>query len=483
MKTTKTIYLLLLITLTTLSCKKDGKLSSEAAIVNSFSVTGLDNTVFKGVINEDQTITIKVSPYLDAESLLSEATSTFYLSKGATVLPDPSIPQNFAQEDGVRYTVTAEDGSTQQDYVVSWDLSDQLAEGEGFSYAEIGTAKNFVELGYPGEFNNFGLEDPKQYGDMDAIAAYCGDHIVLLSRAYINSDPLSAFSIRAFDKNTLEPSGMLELGDINPRDLKLITSDYKGHLVGMVVSAGITEFFYWTTITAAPQSIGSVNTDMSPATDGAANFQVAGDVRAQAWITAVAPRSTTGEHFRIQVADGTLSANLSRVSTGYPSNDGAGFQMISPLDDSDEPRFVVGDTEQTAGEPNSINAYINSFGGSTQSTMPGLWQNTLQEWWVGTGTSTSKYGGRSPFVSALVINGKSYVVVTSGTAWWHAAAVLDSELQNLAHENLNIAETVTRAWSYGSAVDWYYNEQDKEAYLTIWFGRIGLKTFKMTCFE
>lgn len=481
MKIKQSLFLLLLITIL-VSCRKE-EFSREAAIINSFSVKGHDNTVFKGVINEDETITIKVSPYLDAESSLSNAVPTFYLSKGATVLPDPKLPQDFAQEGGVRYTVTAEDGSTQQEYVISWDISDQLADGEGFSYAEIGTAKNFVELGYPGEFDNFNQTDPKHFGDLDAIPAYCGDHIVLLSRAYIDSDPLSPFAVRTFDKNTLEPSGPLDLNGIEPRDLKLITSDYKGHLVGMVVSKGITEFFYWTDIDTQPQSLGSLQTDLASATDGSANFQVAGDVLTKAWITASAPRNTNGEHYRLQVNGGQVNTNVSKVITGYSSEDGSGFQMISPLDDSDEPRFVVGDTDGTPGEANSVKAYINSFAGSTQTTMPGLWQNTLQAWWVGTGSSTAKYGGRAPFVSALLVNGKSYALLTSGTAWWHAAAVLNADLQSLAHENLNIAESINRAWSFGSAADWYYNENDKEAYLTIWFGRIGLKTFKLTCYE
>jgi hypothetical protein len=83
----------------------------------------------------------------------------------------------------------------------------------------------------------------------------------------------------------------------------------------------------------------------------------------------------------------------------------------------------------------------------------------------------------------MVVNGKSYVVVTSGTAWWHAAAVLTSNLQTLAHQNLNIAESVNRGWSYGSYVDWYWSEENNEAYLAVWFGRLGLYTYKLTCFE
>jgi len=120
--------------------------------------------------------------------------------------------------------------------------------------------------------------------------------------------------------------------------------------------------------------------------------------------------------------------------------------------------------------------------------MPAFWQGnapqgTLQTWWVGTGFATAR--GRAPFVSALPINGKSYVLVTTGTDWWHAAAVLSSDLQELANhdENLNIAFGINRRWSYGAWADWYYNDELKEAYLAIWFGRLGLYTYKLSYIE
>lgn len=465
------------------SACNDENLNNEAAIINSFSVKGKDNSFFRAVINDDNTVTIKVSPYLDASVVLDSAFAIFYLTKGATVSPDPTIPQNFAQEGGVKYTVTSEDKQNKRDYIVSWGISDQLPNGEGFSYAEIGTKKDFTQLGYPGEVNNFGFADSKLYGDLLMYPAYCGEYIVLLSRAYINADPTSQYGIKVVNKNTLNDAGTLNLGSISPANLKLITSDYKGNLVGVVSTNNETEIFYWTTPTDAPKSIGKMSINLASTTDGSANFQVAGDITGNAWISAMAPRGSKGEHYRIKVTNAQLASNYSMIETGYASDDCSGFQMISPLDDSDQPRYVVGDTEGTANAANSIHCYINSFAGSTVSVMPGLWQNTLQSWWVGTGFSTARVGGRSPVVSALPINGKTYVVVTSGTAWWHAAAVLSSDLQTLAHQNLNIAESVNRGWSYGSWADWYWSDEDNEAYLLVWLGRLGLYTYKLTCFE
>jgi hypothetical protein len=465
----------------TTACQEE-KLNNEADIIISFSVKNEHGKVFKSTIENDN-IKLKVSPYLDAEEELAKAVPVFYLSKGATVSPDPSIPQNFAQTGGVKYTVKSEDGSNSHVYTVTWGVSDKLPYGEGFSYAEIGAKKLFPELGYPGEQGNFNLPDSKEYGDLILYHAYCGDNIVLLSRAYINADPASPHGVKVVNKNTLADAGSLNMGSISQNNLKLITSDYKGNCVGAVVSGNETEIFYWTSTTSAPKSAGKIAVNMALSTDGSANFQVAGNITGNAWITALAPRDKKGTHYRIKVTGGKLASDYSTVETGYASDDCAGFQMIAPLDDSDAPNFIVGDTEGTAAAANSIHAYINTFSGSTLYTMPPLWQNILQTWWVGTGFSTARTGGRSPVVSALIINGKSYVVVTSGTGWWHAAAVLTPDLQNLAHENLNIAFGVNRNWSFGSWVDWYWNDDTSEAYLAVWFGRLGLYTYKLTCFE
>lgn len=462
------------------SCKEDD-LDNGADIVSSFKVKGKSGTMFSSNIGEN-TIEIKISPYLDAESELDGVTPIFYLSRGATVSPDPQIPQNFAQEGGVKYTVVSEDGKNRHDYTVTYGPSDHLPYGSGFSYAEVGTKKNFAQLGYPGEYNNFGQSDSKLYGDLLVYHAYCGDYIVLLSRVYADLNPSSPYSLKVVDKTTLDDAGSLNLGSISVKDLKVITSDYKGRCVGAVVVNNETEFFYWTKPSDAPKSIGKIAVNMASTTDGSSYLQVAGDITTNAWITALAPRGAKGEHYRIKVISGQLDSDYSIFSTGFSSGDCNGYQMISPLDDSDKPSFAVGDTEGTAGAANSVHSYIKSFNGITSYVMPPYWQNILQAWWVGTGFATSRMGGRTP-VSALVINGKTYVTVTSGTGWWHAAAVLNPDLQSLAHENLNIAEPVNRGWSYGSWVDWYWNEDKKEAYLSVWFGRIGLQTYKLTCFE
>ena len=361
-----------------------------------------------------------------------------------------------------------------------------ISAGNGFSDAEIGKKKNFVELGYPGAVGVV-VEDSKLYGDLLMYHAYCGDYIVLLSRVYIAADPASPHCIKVVDKTTLNAGPALNLGSISISDIKMITSDYKGRCVAAIVKNDETEFFYWKNPTDAPKSIGKIGVKMAPFDDPSNNFQVAGDITGNAWITALAPRGTKGEHYRIKVTNGQLASNYSVFETGYPSNQFNQFQMISPLDDSDKPNFVVGTTgEKWAAERPvfSTRMYIVSNAGETLEEIPHYWNNTLVDaWWANTGFALARPGGRSPVVSALPINGKTYITVTTGTSWWYAAAVLNSDLQSLANEKLNLLDdtAASRGWSYGEWVDWYYNEDLKEAYLAIWFGRIGLYTFKLTC--
>jgi len=490
------LSLTLLVSCVILSVACDNeKLSDEAKIILSFQVYREDGSTriyFNAEIGEDRTVTIKVSPFLDATKELEEVYPVFYLSKGATVTPDPSLPQNFATPGGVKYIVTSENGKNKNEYTVTWGITDPLPYGEGFANAEVGVSKTFVELGYPGQVANWDIPSI-EYGDLLMYHAYCGDYIVLLSRIYIDTQPSSPHCIKVVNKTTLENAGIsLNLGSISLANLKMISSDYKGRCVGVVTTGGETEIFYWTTPTEAPKSIGKyAQIDMATTTDGSANFQVAGDITGNAWITALAPRGQRGDHYRIKVTNGRLENYHAVISTGYSSSDCSGFQMISPFDDSDNPAFVIGDSEGTVGSANTNKCYVRSPAGTTTYVMPGFWNNTLPighpagTWYVGTGMATTRTGGRSPAVSAMLINGKTYVTVAGGSGYYHAAAVLTSDLQKLAHNKLDVApaQPISRGWCYGAWIDWYWDDDKKEAYLAIWFGRYGLLTYKLSAFE
>jgi len=452
------------------------------ADILSFSVR-IDGEDFDGEIDSEK-LTITVDLPSEVWDLRNEAVATFNCSLGASSKPATGAVLDLTKE--VKIEVTASDGVSKKEWkVIAHEI---IPASTGFSHAEVGVAKTFVELGYPGEVGNWEIPSI-EYGDLLVYHAYCGNNIVLMSRVYIETDPASPHCVKVLDKTTLASAGNLNLGSISVSNLKMITSDYKGTMVAAVVNGSETEFFYWKKTTDSPVSIGKMNVNIAPAPSsltwnsgaGMDNFQVAGDITGNAWITALAPASDDGNHYRIKVTGGQLASSYSTVKTGYSSNDCTNFQMISPLDASDEPSFVIGDTEGDAATASSTRCYINNFAGLTTSVMPKYWQDILHTWWVGSGFSTLRTGGRAPVVSALPINGKTYVTVATGTAWWHAAVVLNSDLMSLAHENLNIAFETNRGWSFGAWADWYYDDVKKEAYLSMWFGRYGLRTYKMTC--
>jgi len=463
--------------------------SSEAKMITFSLYVGGENVA--GVIDNDHS-TVSFDILQEFWDDLDGLVPTFTVSPGATANPAMDAPQDFRDE--VTYEVTAQAGNKRTWTVTCTEI---IPEVTGFTDAEAGATKTFVDLGYPGELNNWDI-DAILFGDLLMYHAYCGDYIVLVSRVYIETDPTSPHCIKVVDKTTLEPAGTLNLGSIDISNLRMVTSDYKGQCVAAVSNDSETEFFYWKTPTDAPVSVGKMGVDIRATTAsslvwnsgaGMDNFQVAGDITGNAWITAYAPPSTEGKHFRIKVTGGQLASSYSTVTTGYSSDDATKFQMISPLDASDEPSFVVGDTEGSG--PGSVRCYINNWAGATTSVMLPFWNENapnaipdivgVDDYYAGTGIVTSRTGSRRPVVTALPINGKTYVAVTSGTPFWPSLAVLNDDLKSWPDPVLTQSFPINSGWAFGSWIDWYYNEELKEAYLSVWHGRYGLLTYKMTC--
>lgn len=96
-----------------------------------------------------------------------------------------------------------------------------------------GLIKYFTELGYPGELKGYNTgKSAVEYGDLQMYHAYCGNYIVLLSRAYIDIDVNSPYCIKVVDKMTLNDAGSLNIGSISLTNIKMITSDYRGSVCG-----------------------------------------------------------------------------------------------------------------------------------------------------------------------------------------------------------------------------------------------------------
>lgn len=450
-------------------------------------------TKFKSRMSND-TIYIQLNPTVDPEVILSEATLKFCISKGSTVKPDPTIPQDFTVEGGVKYTVTSEDGKTSRTYVVTHGLTDLLPYGEGATIGALQVEKQFPDLGYPGERANFGFADSRQYGDINGYISFCGhDYVVILGRQYTDPHfddaslnvPNYDLGLRVYNANDFSYVGKLELGSIQPAALKAISSDWNGLMAGVVVTAsGSSEIYTWDNPLSAPKLMGSVSENLGSASDGSNYIQISGDLKAQANITCGAVRGPEGEHYIIHLEGGQI-VSTDKVSTGYSSGDANGFQMIAPMSPEPKPDYVIGDTEGSGN--NTIKVYINSFAGNTKSVMPGVLQSTgaggFHDWWVGTGSRLERTGARRPYVSCMQINGKDYVMLLNGTGWWWCNTLIQADDLNTRIEGAEYDFSINAGWSFGASGDWYWDESETTAYWVSWIDRHGAFKFKMTCFE
>lgn len=471
---------------------KDGK---EAFILGSgdldcLKVTGKSGVVWKSKM-EDNTIYIQVSPTVDPIEELDGVVAQFYISKGATVEPDPSIPQNFAQEGGVQYTVTSEDGKTSRTYTVTHGLTDIVEFGMGFTRGIKQNEVFFPDLGYPGEKDNFGFTDSRLYGDLNGYVAFCGKkHVVLLAGQYSNPQlgdaslnvPNEQLALKVFNLADLSQAGNLNMGSVDFRTVRAITSDWNGVLVAAVVTnAGAgAEFYYWTAPTDAPKLLASTSASVCAVADGSNYIQVAGDVFGEVNITCNGTRNTEGEHYMIHIENGNVTST-DLIKTGYPSNDSNGFQMISPLKAEAKSSYVMGDVEGSGN--NTLKVYANTFSGKTKVIMPNVLQNDWQQWWVGTGSNLSRTGARRPFVSSMYINGKYYSIVMLGTGWWWHNDIAEIDDLHTRVVGTSVAYVTNCAWSFGGSSDWFWDDEQKEAYWAGYTDRYGMFTVRLTCYE
>ncbi len=449
-------------------------------------------TKFKSRMSND-TIYIQLSPTVDPQVVLSEATLKFCISKGSTVDPDPNIPQDFTVEGGVKYTVTSEDGKTSKTYVVTHGLTDLLPYGEGASVGSLQTDSEFPGLGYPGERGNFGYADSRLYGDLNGYISFCGhDYIVIMARQYTDPHfddasmniPDYDLGFRVYNALDFSYAGKLELGSIQPATLKAISSDWNGVMAGTVVNGSSTDIYVWDSPLAAPKLLGTVAQNLGNAADGSNYIQISGDLKGTANITCGAVRGPEGNHYMIHLEGGQI-VSTDMVSTGYSSGDANGFQMIAPVTAEPKSDYVVGDTEGSGN--NTIKVYRNTFSGKTILIMPGVLQSTgsggFHDWWVGTGSYLARTGARRPYVSCMPINGKTYMMLLNGTGWWWCNTLIDIADMNTRIEGAEYDFSVNANWSFGASGDWYWDESENAAYWVAWIDRHGVFKHKITCYE
>lgn len=394
-----------LIALSFSSCKKDnpeggsdGQKSNKAEIL-SFKVTSGDLNL-DGFIYNDKPVIEIACPGGDMEAMKT-ATAVVTLSDKATISPDPAEARDYTVEGGVKYTVTAEDGTTKVEYTVT------VIEAQMTVTCDLSWNKTYGQLGLSNSlFNNGGI-------------AFSGKHIV--------THDGNVFDLSGESVGKVNLTGV-EAGTDPAFQFACLSNDENGVLVG---SVGITAEGG-----LAPNADGVKKTyiyawmdgyDKAPTLirkDETYNFalymSVAGDVKGKGLLNYVAPvRGATQMHHVVYTQNGNWDeVQWAGPMVNLPSNDGNWGQMISfSTGDPFGPMFICDSRGNNQG---MAIYYREGVNGTEDTPLNGtLADDALVE---AENAGNNQYGNYSTgHIRAFTFEGKPYVVVSS--SGWPSAYI------------------------------------------------------------
>lgn len=392
------------------ACKKEAKpepkpepkpLSTEAKLLQ-FDVTGVNEngktiTIEGALFEKEKVVELSYLPE-DLPALKAATKVDYKISEKATIAPDPATLTDFSVENGVKFTVTAEDGKTAVEYTV---------------------------LAKKAEFNVKTSEVwNKTYGEL-GIAAHpynaCG--IAFTGRNFATADG-SVFDLDGKKIGKLNFTGVPTSDQANFLLIDM-TNDVNGVLlatVGLTADGGVptksddiatTKFYVWLDgWDKAPQLIRDQEHNF------AQYISLAGDLRTKALLTYPAPqRGEDQMHHCILYTDKNWgNAAWKGPKTGLKSNDGCWGQQISFTEPDFGSTFFIWDSQ---GD-NLGSAFYARKGvdGQNVPLFGTLWTDKIVE--------KEKHGGSNQYgnysvghARAFKYDGKDYVVASS--AGWAAS--------------------------------------------------------------
>ena len=336
------------------------------------------------VYEEDKVAEVTCMPM--QKEALKAATAEITVSEKAIVTPDPNEVRDFTVPEGVKFTVTAEDGKTVQEYQVI--LKD----------AKIKTiCKKVWE---------------KTYGDLGVKSAVAGIGNVGFSGDKIVTSNLEVLDLEGNKVGTLCTDGIV---DSKAADfwLTCVSNDHANHFVASVgydatgekFSKDIawTRYYIWSDgWDKAPQLLYEKND-----ADVAKYFSASGDLPKKGILTIIAGRSATQMHHCDVFVDGKLQWN--GYNTPYPGNDGNWGAIVSAASGDPNGYFFLADSRSNNM---GMDVYVRK----------GIKGNDVQlnGSIVDDGTVAGEHGGKNQYgnystghARAFMLNGRAYVAITS----------------------------------------------------------------------
>ncbi|MFA6245874.1 MAG: DUF5018 domain-containing protein [Mucilaginibacter sp.] len=209
-------------------------------------------------------------PYTDVN--LSNQTAIVELSYYAKISPDPSAAHDYSKP--VKYTVTADDGTTKE---FSVELGTPVKLAKGFSTVKKLWSKSSGDLGF---------EDYRQLS-----IATSGDYFVLPN----SNEWVGGSSIKYYNRKTGAPAGNLNVTGVN--GIYAVANDSKGKIVGInnLYAGNNVCLYVWDNVSAAPKLLART-TDWSSVAGAFYGRKVAvyGDLSANAIIMATTDGKNVG---------------------------------------------------------------------------------------------------------------------------------------------------------------------------------------------
>lgn len=405
--------------------------------LTKFTVSAGTFTLEGFVDQTDKSVEISYMPH--EYEALSAATAVAVISEKATITPDPAGVIDYTVSGGVKFTVTAEDGTTSNEYTVT------LAAAE---FAEK------VSKVWEKTFGEMGLAAKPDFG--------CGIGFCAVDKfAYCD---LNVFNLAGEKVGTLNTTGITGLDAFNGQ-LATVSNDENGVLVAIACYNGTysdggtgvrSEVYAWLDgWDKAPTKI------YGPTDYQCYYMSVAGDVKDDFILNLRTGAGNPqmhhvlvykgGQYFK---EDGGAACTWYGPMINHPGNDGCWGQMLSFFTSDPEDGFVVWDSVGASefGESGNASSAFYVFNEGLSAYLAGTATETIlrggvnwTDWdadgrWYGYGNYSIGH------VRAFVYNGQKYVVACSSS--WPCNWITVQKADNIVLDDEETDEIDESAQNY-----------------------------------
>lgn len=389
------VFLLIVGAMSIASCKKDedGPEKRPYNEITSFVIKS-GNINFEAIIDKaSASVTINVAP--DNVDLLKDiAPTSIEVSTGATISPAFDVKQDFTKLEGVKYTVTAENGMPKV-----WTV--KIQETKYLSYGFV-NSKKLWEKSITNLVNKEDKEEYSEFIDLNkpGIATF-GDYVII-SRSNA-STPLNMFNGETGEKvkETLNTEGIVG-GNY------MLANDDAGNLIGCTLGGWVPagdyfKVYKWTAYNQAPVSFLT-----APSASFGRKLSAVGDVNNKAIVSSFEISATTSaSHYVWKIEGG--NAGAPEMEAGIASQDI--YQMLTPVSADAVKPYYTTDRGIAGPPPLSALYYIDLAGGRSiikgpvpESDITGIDQDMFKQ---------TGFGRKVLQVKMFTFNEARYVAVLS----------------------------------------------------------------------